>query len=206
MSTEGRVSRRDQQAAETRRLILDAARRLFAANGYAATSVAQIADEAGVAVPTVYASVGNKMRLLTLLNDRIDEEGEVAPIIERLLASQDPSEVLGLQLLLARQLNERAGDLIAALRSAATAEPGMAAPYAVGLERHRSGVRATATRLSQLGGLREGLTTEAAAALLDVLLAPDSWTTLTTAHGMGWEEAQELLEDLLTRVLLVPEP
>ena len=46
--------RRRQQAAATRREILDAAQRLFERQGYAATTMAAIAAEAGVALKTVY--------------------------------------------------------------------------------------------------------------------------------------------------------
>jgi AcrR family transcriptional regulator len=194
----------EEQAAETRRLIVDAARRLFASRGYAATSIAAIAAEAGVAVPTIYASVGTKLRLLELLNARIDDETRVSELAPRLMARQDPRELLELQTRLSRTLNERAGDLVAALRSAATAEPEMAAPYAEGIERHRGGMRATAGRLHELGALRAGMTPEQAAALLDVHLAPEAWTTLTTGHGFGWDEAEALTSRGLARLLLAP--
>src|SRR5208282_534520 len=65
-----RPNRREVAAAETRREILRAARRLFAAHGYAGTSLQQIAEESGVAVQTIYSSVGSKAALVLALNDR----------------------------------------------------------------------------------------------------------------------------------------
>src|ERR671928_346257 len=59
--------RRRQQAAETRRLILEAAQRLFERDGYAATTVASIAREAGVAPKTVYVAFETKSGLLRAL-------------------------------------------------------------------------------------------------------------------------------------------
>ena len=47
-----RSSVREEQARRTRQAILDAARRLFAEQGYAATTIAQVAKAAGVAVDT----------------------------------------------------------------------------------------------------------------------------------------------------------
>ena len=64
-----RSERRTQQAQETRRAIRDAAQKLFMANGYAATSIAAIAEEAGVAPETVYATFKNKRALLLDIQD-----------------------------------------------------------------------------------------------------------------------------------------
>src|SRR5579859_6929643 len=58
---------RRQAAARTRAVILDAARELFAERGYAATPMTAIADRAGVALDTVYASVGRKPEVARLL-------------------------------------------------------------------------------------------------------------------------------------------
>jgi AcrR family transcriptional regulator len=44
----------------TRAVLLDAARRLFVANGYHGTSMRQIADEAGLALGGIYNHFGNK--------------------------------------------------------------------------------------------------------------------------------------------------
>ena len=73
-----RPNRREVAAAETRREILRAARRLFAERGFASTSVQQIAEESGVAVQTIYSSIGSKAALVLALNDLIDEEAGVA--------------------------------------------------------------------------------------------------------------------------------
>ena len=57
-------SNRARQAQETRRRIVDAAAVLFAREGYSATSISAIAQAAGVAVPTVYASLRSKANVL----------------------------------------------------------------------------------------------------------------------------------------------
>src|SRR5215469_8920967 len=60
-------TRRRAAAARTRAAILDAARELFAERGYAATPMTAIAERAGVALDTVYASAGRKPELARLL-------------------------------------------------------------------------------------------------------------------------------------------
>ncbi|MGH2877972.1 MAG: TetR/AcrR family transcriptional regulator [Solirubrobacteraceae bacterium] len=201
MSSAKPLNRREQAAEETRRLIIDAARHLFATRGYGATSIVQIAAEAGVAVPTIYASVGTKLRLLELLNDRIDEDAEVATLVPRLLSCREPVQILRLQIRLSRQLNERAGDLIAALRSAASVEPRMAGSYHTGMQHHYDGMRATAERLTAVGALSQ-VTTREATAILSALLAPDAWTSLVQANRLSWDQAEQLLNRVLARLLL----
>ncbi len=63
--------RRREQAAATRREILGAAQRLFEENGYAATTMAAIADEAGVALKTVYLAFETKSGLIRALWDTL---------------------------------------------------------------------------------------------------------------------------------------
>lgn len=57
-------SRRRAQAEQTRAAIVRAARDLFLERGYGQTTVADIAQQAGVSVETVYAAVGTKAVLL----------------------------------------------------------------------------------------------------------------------------------------------
>lgn len=58
---------RQQQAAATRDRIAEAARALFAAGGYSATSMEAIAREAGVASRTVYVAYGTKRDILSAI-------------------------------------------------------------------------------------------------------------------------------------------
>jgi AcrR family transcriptional regulator len=57
-------SRRRAQATETRSAVVAAARDLFIAQGYARTTMADIASAAGVSVETIYAAFKNKATLL----------------------------------------------------------------------------------------------------------------------------------------------
>ena len=60
---------RTAQAARSRVAILTAARDLFTAQGYGATTVDQIARSAGVSKPTVFSAVGNKSEVLKVVRD-----------------------------------------------------------------------------------------------------------------------------------------
>lgn len=186
-------------------MILDAALALFTSQGYGATSVAEIADRAGVALATVYASVGGKPVLLRLLIDRVDERADIPHQARELLASTDASDVLRRQVTITRTLAERMGDVIAALASAAGTDSEMAAAYQDGLARHRTGAQLTAERIAALGGLRAGLAPERAAAMLASLTQQCVYRSLIGTYGWSFDETQEWLVEILNRQLLTTE-
>ena len=199
-----RPNRRDVAAAETRREILRAARRLFAEHGFASTSVHQIADEAGVAIQTVYSSVGSKAALVLALNELIDQEADVAGLEAELQAETDPPRLIARSVHLTRQLNERCGDIIRVLLSAEPAEPEAAAAVADGMRRHLQGASRLTQKLAALGALGAGTTPERAGAAFSMMTSPASWLQLT--HGAGWtfDEAEAWLAASLTQLLLEP--
>jgi AcrR family transcriptional regulator len=90
VSVNPRATVRQEQAALTRRRIADAAQRLFAAHGYAATSVQAIAREAGVGDRTVYAVYGSKRELLSAICERWLERARAREVAVEVLAIADP--------------------------------------------------------------------------------------------------------------------
>src|SRR3954452_6666727 len=60
---------REGYARATRRQIVEAASRLFAERGYAASTIDAVAQEAGVSRKTVFTSVGGKVDLMRLASD-----------------------------------------------------------------------------------------------------------------------------------------
>ena len=77
-------SRRRELAAQTRSVVLEAARRLFLERGFAATTMPDIASEAGVSVQTVYKAFGNKPGLAKAVFDvAIAGDDEPVPMVER---------------------------------------------------------------------------------------------------------------------------
>ena len=71
-------SHRQQQAQTTRRAVLAAARTLFLEHGYAATTLAEIAGQAGVSVETIYKGFANKAGVLKAVFD-VAVAGDDAP-------------------------------------------------------------------------------------------------------------------------------
>ena len=120
--------RRARKALVTRRRVLDAAETLFVRDGYAATTIAAIAEEADVAVQTVYAVFGNKRAILSeLLAIRVVGDDAV-PLQSReqwqaIEREPDPRRQLALLAALATQIGNRIGGLYQALAGAAGSRP-----------------------------------------------------------------------------------
>jgi AcrR family transcriptional regulator len=197
-------SRRAVQAAETQQLILNAALKLFISKGYGASSISDIAAEAGVAVPTIYTSVGPKPALLRRLLDWVDEQADVPALAAEIMVGDDPARALRLQVTITRQLAERCGDILAALASAAQVDEDLSRIYAEGQARHRQGTRKTAELLQQHGGLRDEMTIERAAALIGTLTLPVVWATLHRDYGWGFDEIERWIFITLREQLLKP--
>ena len=105
--------KRAEQVARNRDLLLEAARRVFLARGYAGASLDAIADEAGFSVGVVYSQFGSKADLFfallerrietrALQNDRIAKEFGGADGLRELLRAgrEDAATAPGWQHLL----------------------------------------------------------------------------------------------------------
>ncbi|GAA4247707.1 TetR/AcrR family transcriptional regulator [Dactylosporangium darangshiense] len=175
--------------------------RLFAGRGYAATAIADIAAEAGVAVPTVYASIGAKPLLLKGLLETVDLEAGVPELAQALGVATDPREVLRLAIRITRQVAERGSTIIKVLASAAGSEPEMGQAYAEGLAKHRAGAAATVGRIAALGALSPDVSEADAVAMLATLTDTPVYDGLTR-HGWSYDKSETWLFDTLAAQLL----
>ncbi|CAI9407789.1 TetR/AcrR family transcriptional regulator [Nocardioides sp. T2.26MG-1] len=201
-------ARRDQ-AASTRRAVLAAARVLFTTQGYAATSVADVARRAGISVDTVYASVGRKPQLLLAVHDMVlgsaDEPvpAEERDYVRRIRAAPTAQEKI-------RQYAEALAGLLPqvvpldlALREAGTRESEcLKVRESIG-RRRRANMRLFAADLRATGRLRPDLTDEQVADLVWSMNSPDYFRLLADA-GYTPEQYAELVADVWTRTLLAP--
>ena len=129
------ATRRRQSAARTRAAILDAARQLFSEDGYAATSMTAIAARAGVALDTVYASVGRKPELARLLIETaISGSSQAIPAEERdyvqaIRTAADAETKIAIYASAMRGIAGRMAPVLSIIQQAAPAEPELAALF-----------------------------------------------------------------------------
>jgi AcrR family transcriptional regulator len=205
--TEGRRARRARQ---TRRRILAAAEDLFTGNGYAATSVQQVADRADVAWQTVYAVFGTKAAILSALFDVTvagdDEPVPVAgrPFVQEIAGTPDPA---GKMRILARQFREvatRTAGVLSVVESAASTDPEIAALWRTLQDQRLTGMRTAATDLESQGALRPGLGVPRAADILWCYSGPWAWRALVAGRGWSPREYERWLARILYDELSAP--
>ncbi|WP_029430755.1 TetR/AcrR family transcriptional regulator [Blastococcus sp. URHD0036] len=91
-----RVNHRQRQAAATRETVARAALDRFAEQGYARTTVEDIARAAGVSVQTVYAIFGSKREILVDLRKLWFSEADVTRLVDEALQEPNPRRRLQL--------------------------------------------------------------------------------------------------------------
>ncbi|MGE0600761.1 MAG: TetR/AcrR family transcriptional regulator [Dehalococcoidia bacterium] len=192
-----RSNRRQRQAEFTRQEILAAARKLFAEKGYAATTVRDIAEEAGAAVQTVYAAVGSKSELVRGLNDLVDEKAGIGAIVANAMQSDDPTTPLLVSAGIARTLFECCGDILRVVVDGAASEPDLAELLREGDRRHRAGVAGAMRRAAELGALKD--THDLAQATLTVAALTDISFVLMLVdrYGLSADEAERWMGDAI---------
>lgn len=202
-------SRRQAQAQQTRRQILQAAGRVFLARGYAGTTMQSIADEAGVSLQAVYASFKNKPRLLIALFNAASAgpQEENVPMTQRA-----GPQAVGRERDPRRQIHMFAG--IVADNLAGAAPIGAILEEAARTEPHIQRVwdRISAQRLEHMGlavqqfrangPLRSGRDAAAARDIVWALTSPEIFLLLTRERGWSKDQYAAWLAETLISALL----
>ena len=205
--------RRREQAAATRLEILEAARRLFERDGYAATTMATIAAEARVALKTVYVAFETKSGVLRALwnltlRGEDDEDGPVSerPWYREVLEEPDPERQLRLNARNSRQGKVRVAALAEVIRSAAPIDPDIDALWArIGTEYHAN-QRTIVDSLDEKGALRPNLDVQRATDILWALNHPNVWQLLVSDRGWTPDQYEQWCGDLACYQLLNSPP
>jgi AcrR family transcriptional regulator len=196
-------AKRAAQAQATRESIVEAALRLFADNGYVATTIQGVADEAGVAVQTVYAVFGNKRELLRrALEAAVTGDAEPMPLNERpnvRAISEEPDALRRAEMgaAMVAEISPRLAPIVRVVREAAAVDPDFAVTAAEITMRRREDMVASAELLAGPGGL--DMDPEDAIGTLYVLYSPDVYTSLTEDLGWPLERYERWLSEMLYR-------
>ena len=201
-------TRRREQAAETQRQILRAAQRLFERDGYATTTVAAIASEAGVATKTVYLAFESKSGILRALwhlllrGDPADVPVGEGEWYRETLAEPDPEARIVRVAIRSREVKERAAEIMEVIRTAAPADPDIAVLWERIQSNFRDLLRPVVASLHADGVLRPGLDVDEATDVLWALVHPDIWQLLVNQRGWSVERYERWCVDAVRAQLL----
>lgn len=193
---------REQHAAVTRRAILQAARELFAEQGFANTTVKGLAEHAGVAVQTIYATFGSKAGVVMGLVDLLDEEAGVEVIHADIQRTEDPREMLRLTARILRQIRERCGDIVQMARQGANTDEQLASALGEGIRRRNAALATITQTLHSQKALRGGLNPQTAADIAAALLSDEICDVLVDQRHWSYDRYERWLADVLAQQLL----
>jgi AcrR family transcriptional regulator len=201
-------SRRRAQAQEAQRRVLRAARQLFLASGYAATTVAQVAVAADVSVESIYRAHGSKPQLvLAVFHDAIAGQ-EVLPAetrADRVTADEpDPRRRLRAYGTFVAEVTPRVAPLMLLVRTAAETDAELAAVWERMLAERLDRMAGHAQRLAEEGRLRSDVTVEEARDVLWLYSAPELYDLLVRRRGWSAERFGAWVGEAYVAALLPP--
>ncbi len=201
-------SRRKEQARLTSRQIVEAARKLFIERGYSGATIEAIAQEAGVAAETVYATFGNKRAILSRLIDvSIVGDDESLPLLQRpgpQAVQQEKNQHRQIQLFARdmQEIMERMAPIFGIMRVAAKTEPEISEILQNVLESRVHGMEEFIRYITANGSLQEDLTSGEAAETVWVISSAEVYSLLTIDRGWSGEQYKQWLAKMLTKFLL----
>jgi AcrR family transcriptional regulator len=200
-------SARRQEAAQQRRAaIVEAASRLFGREGFSGTTIAKIAEDAGVSEETVYKAFGNKIALVRAIRDKaLAGEGPVHAErrSDRMQANEnDPRQIIRGWGVLTMEVAPRVAPVLLLVREAAASDPELAR-----LREEMDAARLTrmthnARTLLEGGHLRKGITLEAATDVLWTYSSPELYELLVIRRGWSVERYGRFIADAMIAALL----
>ncbi len=189
---------RAEQAAATRRRVLDAAAACFIENGYHGTSLADIAARAGVSPETVKAGGPKRDLLLGAFEqafagaegDELIADGDAARAIEEIT---DPRVLLAAVVDHVAAANARTSVLWTEFLAAANADEMVGRALADLLVRRRADYRRVVAVLTDRGVAAPPADPDAAAAALSFLWSPESHQQLVLQGGWSMRRYRDWL-------------
>lgn len=201
---------RQEQAAATRRQIVDAAVNTFLDDGYAGATMQRIAASAGVVVETIYRTFDGKAALFKAAveaavaggTQRAERPVEQRPAIRAVIEEPNPHRKLERYAATQPGIHERLTPLYQTLAEAAAIEPELGS-IRDQLEMQRlEGMGRFAQHLQQTGALRQGMSVDEARDVLWTLNSHDVYRMLVGQRGWSQKRYRTWLARMLASALL----
>lgn len=194
MATRRRVYRsplREEQAARTRRRILEAAAELFSTRGFGGTTMTAIARAAEVSVESVHATGAKATLLLEAFRLRCSGRTGWSALmdpaaVQGLTACTDPEEGLGRVVEFLATSHRRSARLMLELRTVASVDPLVSQDWQDLVESKRDRITVSAEWMARIGIIDADVPPEqlgALAAEVNVVMSAETYLQLTLDWG-----------------------
>ena len=200
---------RERQVALTEERLVEAATQLFLRRGYAGTTLAAVAEEAGLAPRTVYLRFGTKAALFTRTMD-VAVVGDTAAVdvahrdwTQRSLTASTLQERIRIQTQGARDIMARIGPLLPVAEQAAAVEPDVARAAQAAREDTREHIRRFWSQAAADELLPPGVDLDWLADTSAVLCAADTYLHVTRTFGWSPDAYEQWLHTSWRRLLAV---
>ncbi len=197
------ASFRKLQAQATRSRIIEASRRLLATGTYSTLTMADIANEAGVAYQTVYAIFGTKVQLAeALVEAGFSHIPDAMKLFDRIFDSPSPEDWFKTTAHATRLILEPCADLVRFIRQ--SGDPGLLSGYQNREETRYKAIAESGVveRLNKMGRLSDGLTPTEALAVIWAMCGADLYNQLVFARSWSPARYENWLGDALINVVL----
>ncbi|GAB3547409.1 TetR/AcrR family transcriptional regulator [Arthrobacter tumbae] len=185
-------SRRKAVAEQTRSLVLDVAEQRFLRDGFAGTTVASIAEQAGVSPESIYKSFENKAGIVRAIYERgLTGTGEVAAyqrsddVRERI---DDPRELMRQWGTLTAEVASTVTPILLLIRSAAATDSSMAGLLEASNAHRLERMRHNAEFLADRGFLKKGVSLSEVTDMMWTVSSPELYELLVLERR--WTPAQ----------------
>ena len=192
----------------TRSVILATARQLFLERGYAGTTMQDIASSAGIALDTVYASVGRKTALFRLIVETAISGGD-SPIpaeqrdyVTAIRAEPTADRKLIIYAEALTDIHQRLAPVFRVLEAASIVDPDLKAMWAEIANRRAANMKLFAQNLADTGNLRKDLSVSRVADIMWSMNSPEFYLLLVEQRRWSPKEYASWLADAWKRLLL----
>ena len=192
-------------AEHTRAQIQQSARTLFGERGYPSTTVAQIADAAGVSEPTVYATFGGKRAILLSLLEEMEKAADASQLTEFLDSPGNDSRAqLRALVQFSVRLFTKGADLIRVAEAAGRGDPDVAALWQLGDARRYAACEKLVATIARRKELRNGVDPTKAADILWALCGAEAYALFVVRRSWLVHEFGDWIYDVLLEQLVQP--
>ena len=208
MADEVKPDRRTGRRAETEARLIAAASELFVERGYAATTLAEVADHAGLAARTLYLRFATKAELLRrCVGTAIVGDTTAVPLVDRdwmtaAMTAPTLDDRIGQMAAVTAQLMDRTGPLLDVARQAAAVEPEIAVAAQAGRDDTRRTLHEFWRRAASDGLLPAGVDLDWLSETATLLAQADTYLLLRATAGWDVDAYQQWLTTTWRRLVL----